>query len=377
MSIKTARSRIEWQSAAIFLWLLLLVLMLIIYAWTLKACGIWSMFGRLDRCPVAASANPALDTERYRQDELEREIDRLELALLERPICELPSEPAAPPPVDEPEQAMIEEPELAEEPLPACPADRRRSTEVVLVLDTSPSMKYDFALDPEIEAELMELVQGPAGALDLLLNNPNADPMAQLFGGLLGGMMNVDPARQRRLMELQGLLDQPNLPNRIDIAKSSLRKLVEASASEVEFAFVTFDECNQPLDAQRYGTGERAALLGDIGRAQLGNYTALAQTIAALPSVISGGRSEERPVNVVLVSDGEDSCNGDPCAAAESLKSQLPHAFVNSIAISRDTREAQCIATATGGTFVAADDSSRLADQLVRAAGQDLPEHCR
>jgi hypothetical protein len=47
------------------------------------------------------------------------------------------------------------------------------------------------------------------------------------------------------------------------------------------------------------------------------------------------------------------------------------------IGIGQGTEAVRCVADATGGAFVQAEDAQTLAEQLVRAAGQDLPEHCR
>ena len=371
----------------ILLWVVFAILMVVIYLMALDACGFRLLFWQSGTCPRPGQiANPALESETRRQSMLMAEVERLELALLERPIC-TPEPPQEPEPELQPEPEIPQEPkpepdpepEQAESPLEPCPPDRRRTTEVVLLLDTSGSMNFDFALDPAIEDEIQQLQQsgGAEMLFAQLFNNPNADPMAQILGGVLGGMLNVSPARQKRLRELQELVDQPHLPNRIDIARSSLTKLVQTSAEEVEFTFIDFNKCNQPLNSRRYGSGQRGALLRDIAGSQADNATALARTIAQLPGEIAGGRSPEEPVNIVLVSDGRDSCEGDPCASAANLKRQVPHAFVNAIAISRDSSQAQCIANATGGTFVAADDAESLAELLVQAAGQDLPEHCQ
>jgi hypothetical protein len=152
---------------------------------------------------------------------------------------------------------------------------------------------------------------------------------------------------------------------------------VQAAPDDVVFGLVSFNACGTPQRHGHYAPTERDRLLHRIGIIELGDYTALADTIQTLPRVIRGGQSEDEPVNVVLVSDGRDSCNGDPCAAAAALKSAAPHVYVNTIGISLGAEAVRCVADATGGAFVQAEDAGTLAEQLVRAAGQDLPEHCR
>jgi len=315
--------------------------------WTvLAACAIgWPDGGRwLGECPtreIRYVADPALARERERTDALNRAIRDLELAVLDRPYC--------PAPVDEPEQRA--EPER-----PHCPPERRRATEVILLLDASTSMNYDFALDPAVERRLLQIDQQ-------LRNTPFFSPQHQQL--------------RREFQRLQRRALQPNRIDRIDVAKQALTDLVDNTDPDVDFSFVRFSSCGNPDFVGRYGPPQRGALRSDIRRTQLKPATALARGIAALPGVMNGGREEDSPVNVVLVSDGSDSCNGDPCAAARQLKQSRPYAFVNAIAIGGMADQVSCVPELTGGAFVGADDADELAQALVQAAGQDLPEHCR
>ena len=152
---------------------------------------------------------------------------------------------------------------------------------------------------------------------------------------------------------------------------------MRSAPADVSFGLVSFNLCGRPAFHGRYGPGQRSSLIDRIGRIHLDNYTALADTLANLPRHLSGGRTEAEPVNIVLFSDGRDSCRGDPCGQARRLKQQFPHAFVNVIGIGRELQVQRCIAQATGGQFLAPRDSDQLADALQRASGQDLPEHCR
>jgi hypothetical protein len=334
------------RALTIGLWLIFGALVAVTLWVVLGACALgWPAGERwLGGCPVPgveAVADPALARERERTDALNRAIRDLELAVLDRPYC--------PAPVDEPEQRA--EPER-----PPCPPERRRATEVILLLDASTSMNYDFALDPAVERRLLEIGQQ-------LSNTPFFSPQHQQL--------------RREFQRLERRALQPNRIDRIDVAKQALTDLVDNTDPDVDFSFVRFSRCGNPDFVGRYGPPQRGALRSDIRRTQLKPATALAQGIAALPGVMNGGREEDSPVNVVLVSDGSDSCNGDPCAAARQLKQSRPYAFVNAIAIGGMADQVRCVPELTGGAFVGADDTDELAQALVQAAGQDLPEHCR
>lgn len=376
---------------AVLLWVAFAVLIAAALWTLLAACGLAWPGGRpmLVFCPADVSArqvDPALAAEQERQRALQRGIRDLEIALLERPYCPLPEEPEQaqvepepiPAPLPEPEPEPPEEPE--EQPqeeqaeLEACP--QRRPTEVVLVLDASLSMDWDFDLDPAVEQRIVaadERARQLAQRIETLQQSGN---LFQLMAEILA-LQQEHQAILRERQALERAVDDPAKIDRIEVAKQALTDVVQAAPDDVVFGLVSFNACGPPQHHGHYAPGERARLLDRIGSIGLGDFTALADTIRALPRIIRGGQSEEEPVNIVLVSDGKDSCGGDPCAAAAALKAAAPHAYVNTIGISVGAEEVRCVADATGGAFVQADDAEALAEQLVRAAGQDLPEHCR
>jgi len=73
---------------------------------------------------------------------------------------------------------------------------------------------------------------------------------------------------------------------------------------------------------------------------------------------------------IVLVSDGEETCGGDPCAAAKDLEAKGVKLTVNTIGFSVDTKtreQLKCIANATGGTYSDANNTAELTSGLSKA----------
>lgn len=78
---------------------------------------------------------------------------------------------------------------------------------------------------------------------------------------------------------------------------------------------------------------------------------------------------------IVLVSDGEDSCQPpDPCEVAGELSEQGVDVVIDTVGLLLDTAEADsqlsCIAEATGGSFVTADDAASLGVALQEASSR-------
>jgi hypothetical protein len=380
------------RPVAALLWITFAALVAAVLWILLAACGLAWPGGRamLVFCPsdvAARQPDPRLAAEQDRQEALERSIRDLEIALLERPYCDATrqeSPPSVEPPIEpipaplpEPDEPtdVPDDPDRADVPPPE-PCPQRRAAEVVLVLDASNSMGWDFDTDPATEERLIALDERARRLADRI-NELQASGNFLQFMAELSSLQQEHQDIMRAYDAVEREVDDPAKIDRIDVARQALTDLVEASPDDVEFALVSFNACGAPQRHGHYPPAERDRLLHRIGIIELGDHTALADTLRTLPQVIRGGQTEDEPVNVVLVSDGKDSCGGDPCAAARELKGEWPHVYINAIGISPGAAEVRCVSEATGGVFIQADNAEELAQDLVRAAGQDLPEHCR
>ncbi len=352
---------------ALVLWLILATALVASGARLFEACGIAVPGGPvlLELCQADTPFDDRLAAERQRHDDLRDRLREAHESLAQLPVCDIPSTP--PPAVTElpesvreptplplvvpgpkpepPMRAEVRPDAPSVEPPASCPT--RRTAEVLLVVDASISMKFDYDLDPAIERELDRL---------------------QRAGDIISQLQQLQI--QERLMQSPGV-------DRIDIAKRALSRVVTSAPGDIVFGLMTFNQCRAPRFQGRFSAGERPQLLSRIRGITLDNYTALADALGSVPRFVSGGRVADRPVNIVLVSDGHDTCNGDPCAAARTLKAQLPHAAINVIAIGRGLGGLRCVSDATRGLFLKAERADRLNDALLEASGQDLPDHCR
>ncbi|WP_207457520.1 hypothetical protein [Azospirillum sp. SYSU D00513] len=331
-------------AAAAGLFGLLAVLAVVIGWLALSACGLFlpGVGWLLDSCAVAAPSISQEEAERLRGATLAEEARQLERRLAQAASCPTPP-PGAPLHAAAPQPP----PQLA-----ACPV--RRSDRVALLLDASTSMKLSYTLDPDLERRTMEAAQKVEAS----------------------GMGRASPA----FAELQSLLQEmeaaPGTP-RIELAKQALTQLADAADAETGFELISFAQCGPPRHQGRFSPAQRAELKRAISGTELRDSTALADAIAALPRMIPREEGAGRPLNVVLISDGNDSCGGDPCAAAAQLEQERPEINVNVLAITRSIGAIRCVADRTGGQFLQAGDAASLAPLLRTAAGQNVPDHCR
>ena len=123
-----------------------------------------------------------------------------------------------------------------------------------------------------------------------------------------------------------------------------------------------------------YGADERPTLLGEVNAVSPERNTSLAASITR-----GGGAAPSRsPSIMVVVSDGGDTCGGDPCAAARAAKAAKPDLTINVIDLSGGTDGGvlRCVADAGGGKVFTPSSAGQMSTQLQQATGQPDAAGC-
>ncbi len=172
--------------------------------------------------------------------------------------------------------------------------------------------------------------------------------------------------------------------SRIDAAKAAAHGLIDALPDPSMIALETYGTTTGSAEADKAaGCRDVTSLipLGPLNRAVIGKaidgivpsgYTPLS---LALQSAADQLPADTTPQAVVLVSDGEDTCDTPPCDTAAQLKKSHPGLTISTVGFKVDGPAAdqlRCIADATGGLFVQAANSDQLAARLL--ATQNLDE---
>ena len=86
----------------------------------------------------------------------------------------------------------------------------------------------------------------------------------------------------------------------------------------------------------------------------------------------------EKKATVILVSDGIETCDVDPCAVAEELEKLGVNLTVHTVGFGLDNKGAiaqlQCLAEKTGGTYSTADNANELQEALTKTVEAKAPE---
>ena len=159
-------------------------------------------------------------------------------------------------------------------------------------------------------------------------------------------------------------------PSRMAMAKDAIEHVVTGLPAPVDVALIDFSDCDRVRLDKFYSQPERPSLIREVRGLRPDRGTPLARSIERAGNIISGDVDS----TIVVVSDGEDTCGRDPCAAARAVKAKRPNVTINVIDVSgeRGRSMVQCIAGATGGKVLTPNSSLDMKNKVQQAT--QLPD---
>lgn len=229
-----------------------------------------------------------------------------------------------------------------------CPDERPKelAPEMVIVFDASGSMDISMLATPK-EIEQATMMQGVANIATQVLFGTNApNTMSRIF----------------------------REPKRITTAKDATIAVVQQLPRDVNAGLVLVERCPGARSVGYFAPEQRGDLLSRLHNVAPVEGTPLADGIAKAGAMLDGVNRESV---MLVVSDGEESCQRNPCAVAEELARSKPYLKINVVDI-LGTGAGNCLAAATGGQVYTANNIGDLQLMTTQAARDVLPPaHCR
>ncbi len=312
--------------------------------------------GQLSLCP----AREAIETARQEQADLAARVSDLEARLAAK-LDDCRQQAQRPPPPQKPPVSSRKEPASPErresppkeppspgpkpdqtartpKPLPPCPGERppEDAPDVAVVLDASGSMQY------------------PASA-------STANIQEQLMKQAIGMLFGV------QIPSFSG-------PSRLDSAKKGINSVVRSLPADVDVGLVVLADCPRANRVGFFSNAQRGRLLQQTNSLRPMRKTPLASGVQEAANMVDGVNA---PAVIVVISDGEDTCGGNPCAVAQAMKRQKPKLTINVVDILGDGAS-NCLARATGGKVLQPKDGLSFERTISQAASEaQKPAHCR
>ncbi|TDP44484.1 vWA domain-containing protein [Zavarzinia compransoris] len=159
-----------------------------------------------------------------------------------------------------------------------------------------------------------------------------------------------------------------------EIAKEAVAQLVTGWDPKIDLGLTVYGhrtkgDCNDIEDVFAPAPADAGKIKAITGGLSPKGKTPLS---AAVRHAAEKLRYTEDKATVILVSDGEETCNLDPCAVAAELEAAgvgfTAHVIGFDIRNDAARQQLQCIAANTGGTYVQANDAASLNAALAEVA---------
>jgi Mg-chelatase subunit ChlD len=171
----------------------------------------------------------------------------------------------------------------------------------------------------------------------------------------------------------------PSGDSRLAAAKKAVSQLVAGLPKDTELAFRAYGhqsprekhDCNDTQLLVNFGAaGANGAQVDASSRGLTARgYTPITRVLElAAKDFIAGNKKGEKAI--VLVSDGKETCDGDPCATAAALAAADVELSIHAIGFEVDIaarKQLQCIAKVARGSYADAGDAAQLAAALRQA----------
>lgn len=210
----------------------------------------------------------------------------------------------------------------------------------------------------------LALVMDTSGSMGLPTTNPDAVAAIERLWET-----GHHEARQR----VQALIDGPG-EKRMDVARAAAIDLVAGLPAGMEVGLLDFPQ-NCAVREVVALTASRDQMKAALQALRPVGGTPLAAALRSVRDMLGRDGASAAGQSVVVITDGRESCQGDPCAEARELHRQRPGVRVHVIDVTGASALA-CVAEITGGTIVTARDTAALQEAVRRAQAEITRATC-
>jgi len=127
---------------------------------------------------------------------------------------------------------------------------------------------------------------------------------------------------------------------------------------------MTSGSCAATAQVVPVTTYNAASLISGMNRTQIGGATPLTYALYQAVNQDFSGFPTNYKKKIILITDGDETCGGDPCAFARELVSKRKDIVIDVVLVSSYSNNLQCLATTTGGKFYNANNPYNFADAI-------------
>lgn len=168
---------------------------------------------------------------------------------------------------------------------------------------------------------------------------------------------------------------------KMELAKGAISKFVEQIPTDANFSLIAYGHVGTSADSDKMASCSSVESVYSLSAYQAENFsnslnsfqasgwTPLAGAINKAGEILQAYPSDDYLNLVYIVSDGVETCDGDPVTAATQLQSQNIKAKVNIIGFNVDNegqQQLKQVADSGGGEYVTVEDPAELEVQITK-----------
>lgn len=166
-----------------------------------------------------------------------------------------------------------------------------------------------------------------------------------------------------------------------NISLSKVKKIVKSekgkykvTTTQDKFLGNTRGGCSATSQIVPVMTSNSVALINGMQKVNLGGSTPL--TLALKMAVDTDLRSIPTSISkkIVLITDGDENCGGDPCAFAKDLVKKRSDITIDVVLVSSSSKALKCVADITGGKMYTTSNVDSFAD-IMTTTLKDAPQN--
>jgi Ca-activated chloride channel homolog len=173
--------------------------------------------------------------------------------------------------------------------------------------------------------------------------------------------------------------ENPHAVSRMDKVRLALAKILPRITRMRRVGLITYgpgpyQQCNVQLDLKP-ATNTASRILDVVNGLIPAGQTPLSEAVEQAAEVLD---CRTEPGLIVVLTDGEETCGGEPCALGKALHKEAFQLTVHVIGLrvkgltwtgEQSVVETQCLAEKNGGLFVAVNTEQELIDALEKTLG--------
>ena len=175
------------------------------------------------------------------------------------------------------------------------------------------------------------------------------------------------------LARVRSLLNSPDR-KRFDDARAALETIAPKVHPQTTLGLVTLDGCDAITNHGFFQQGDRQRFLNALDDSRKSGGSPIARAMERAGNSLS--QAQAGSSIMLIITDGNETCGGNPCAVAAQLKQQVPNLVINVISVVNDSN-LRCVADVTGGKVYHASDVSDIERNMQQAtAVAQIPPEC-